>query len=91
MKLSLDVLEGGSVVHGDMKFIFQLHEYFGELMGAGVQWETLCPEDSASWDAVVEICLYLLLISCNGLCRIVDRDRHAEMGSTCRDKLVRWS
>ena len=46
LKLSLYVLQGCSVVHRDTKFIFQLHEYFGELVRAGIQWETLCPEDS---------------------------------------------
>ena len=65
LELSLYVLQGCSMVHGDTKFIFQLHEYFRELVGADIQWETLCPEDSAAWDAVGETCLYLLLIECN--------------------------
>ena len=38
LELSLYMLQGCSMIHGDTEFGFQLHEDSRELMGAGIQW-----------------------------------------------------
>ena len=59
-------------------------------MGAGIQWETLCPEDVAAGYAVGEVCLYLLPICRDGLSEVMGRNGLADVGTTCWDKLVCW-
>ena len=67
LELSLYVLQGCGMVYGDTKFVFQLQENFRELVGAGIQWEALCPEDSAAWVAVGEICRRVRAMGSAGL------------------------
>jgi hypothetical protein len=85
------MLQGGCVVNGNMKAMFQLREYFRKFMRAGIQREALRPEDIAAWYAVGKVCLYLLSICRDGLSGVMDRRGYADVGTAGWDKLVRRS
>ena len=74
LELSLNVLQGAIVVNGELEPVFQVLEEAGDFWGAGIKWETFCPEYRATLDGVVHVFQELLAITRCGLGGIVWRD-----------------